>query len=213
MLTSPGTGSEYDSIAKNYDFFTAPFLKSTRKHISEIAGNLGLKRIIDICCGTGTQCILLEEEGFDVTGVDLSEAMLDVAGKNSPGRIEYLCADARELPIADAGFDGAIFSLALHEKPPDERGTFLQEARRVLKENGKLIIADYAVRSGFKARLMGVAVALVERLAGREHYRNYRHYMKAGALEGLLGANGLVSISSRKFLGGTVNVVVAQWLR
>jgi SAM-dependent methyltransferase len=51
-------------------------------------------RVLDLCCGTGQLAAGLLERGFQVTGLDGSEPMLEFARVNAPAA-EFMCADAR----------------------------------------------------------------------------------------------------------------------
>lgn len=67
------------------------------------------KRILDVCCGTGTVAELLVREGFDVSGFDISPAMVTRAiekAKRKKLAIDYWVADAAELRL-NREFDAA----------------------------------------------------------------------------------------------------------
>lgn len=75
----------------------------------EISFNKSLK-IIDIGCGTGRHSIELTKRGYTMTGIDLSESLLEKArakAKQNGLQIEFLQHDARDLPF-DKQFDVAI---------------------------------------------------------------------------------------------------------
>ncbi len=62
------------------------------------------ERVMDIGCGTGETSLIAIEAGADVTGVDVSEPMLDLARSRADGRANLILADASEYR-ADEGFD------------------------------------------------------------------------------------------------------------
>jgi SAM-dependent methyltransferase len=79
----------------------APFLR-------EVLGGAPSKRLLDLGCGTGEHARFLSEEGFEVTGVDASEAQLAQAREAGPGPA-FVKADLAELGGAVTGpFGGAI---------------------------------------------------------------------------------------------------------
>jgi SAM-dependent methyltransferase len=79
----------------------APFLR-------EILAGAPSKRLLDLGCGTGEHARFLQEEGFEVTGVDASEAQLAQAREAGQGP-EFVKADLAELAAAVTGpFGGAI---------------------------------------------------------------------------------------------------------
>jgi SAM-dependent methyltransferase len=56
------------------------------------------RKLLDICCGTGTLAELLHEEGFEVAGFDLSQGMIEQARANRPGiRFEVLDAATADM--------------------------------------------------------------------------------------------------------------------
>ena len=64
-----------------------------------IAEELGVRRVLDVGCGTGTFGILLADRGFEVTGVDPALASLDVArAKPGADRVRWIHGDATSLP-------------------------------------------------------------------------------------------------------------------
>jgi SAM-dependent methyltransferase len=81
----------------------APFLR-------EILASAPGRRLLDLGCGTGEHARFLQEEGFEVTGVDASEAQLTQAREAGPGP-EFVKADLAELGAAVAGPFGAAISL------------------------------------------------------------------------------------------------------
>ena len=67
-------------------------------------------KIIDIGCGTGRHSIELSKRGYAVTGIDLSESMLNKARENAQKaavKVDFLRHDARNLPF-EKSFDVAI---------------------------------------------------------------------------------------------------------
>lgn len=67
------------------------------------------KRVLDVCCGTGTLCEMLTREGLVMTGFDMSERMIQEARRKARQRrmrIRYEVADARDFDLR-ARFDAA----------------------------------------------------------------------------------------------------------
>jgi SAM-dependent methyltransferase len=96
-----------------------------------------LPRAIDVGCGTGLSTIALKEIAREVVGVDAASEMIALAERDA--RIEYFVASAEQLPFRDGGFDLMTLSQAFHWL---DREKFLEEARRVLRANGWLIVYD-----------------------------------------------------------------------
>lgn len=108
-----------------------PFLT---KHVS------GESSICDLGCGDGYASYKLATKGFHVTGVDLSEQMLEKARFQAKGTsAEFLKADISKVPVESESFDAvmAINSLEWTENPLN----VLQEMKRIVKNEGLICIA------------------------------------------------------------------------
>lgn len=62
------------------------------------------ERVLDIGCGTGETSLIATDAGAEVTGVDISKPMLELARSRADGRAEFLLTDASEYQ-ADEGYD------------------------------------------------------------------------------------------------------------
>lgn len=74
------------------------------QYLSELLGrhSVGGRRALDLACGTGTLALLLADAGWDVIGLDSSAAMLTqarakAAAMATPGRVEFMLGDMRNL--------------------------------------------------------------------------------------------------------------------
>ena len=94
----------YEDLAPFYDSFTAGYAYDTLlAEIERLALLHGLagRRLLDVGCGTGKSFLPMLARGYDVTGCDLSPAMVDQAReKLPPGLVELFVADMRDLPVA-----------------------------------------------------------------------------------------------------------------
>lgn len=144
---------EYYSLIKKwfaiwapfYDIIAMPISKIRDKVVSFANARYGSK-ILDIATGTGKQAFAFAKKGYDVIGVDLSEAMLKVAiKKNKYKNAKFEIADATNLRFEDNSFDVSCISAALHDMPLSIREKVLKEMVRVTKPTGKIIIIDYAL--------------------------------------------------------------------
>lgn len=110
---------------------------------ADFAGARGL-RVLEIGCGLGTDGAQFAKAGADYTGVDLTDAAIDLARKRFeasglPG--EFRVADAEHLDFADDSFDLVYSHGVLHHTPDTARA--VQEIHRVLKPGGRAIVMLY----------------------------------------------------------------------
>jgi len=105
--------------------------------ISELWAEFGKRSltILDVACGGGFLANPLAAAGHQVTGIDLSNDSLNVAGRHDiTGSVTYLPMDARALSFPDGSFDVVCMMDFLEHLP--ERNAVIQEASRVLKPGG-----------------------------------------------------------------------------
>lgn len=72
----------FDQIAEYYDLLELPNSSKNREQnmfLFRILKKLNVKNILDISCGTGVQDIFLKKKGFNITGIDPSESLLEIA--------------------------------------------------------------------------------------------------------------------------------------
>ncbi|UJX42552.1 class I SAM-dependent methyltransferase [Desulfovibrio sp. JY] len=182
-------GDPYRLMALGYDPATALFLDPIRRLVCDTATRLGARRVLDVCCGTGRQTLALRRAGLRALGVDASPAMLAVARKAAGNNAPFARMDARRLAFADATFDAACITLALHENAEPDRLAMVREMMRVTRPGGSLLLVDYTAAT--TGGMAGLLVPLAERLAGGEHYRNYRDFVLRKGVAGLCRRLGL----------------------
>jgi len=126
------------------------FYKSQKKRFASVLEDMKdvlsteqYSTVLDVGCGTGALCDVLEERGFAPTCVDPAQKMLDTAAKKQGVRsIKYINANVLEgLPFDDNSFDVSISSYVAHGLKPDERKMMYAEMSRVTKK--LVIIYDY----------------------------------------------------------------------
>jgi ubiquinone/menaquinone biosynthesis C-methylase UbiE len=104
--------------------------------------------VVDVGCGTGflTQQVAMRTQGTGkMVGVDLSQSMLQAAKENMTklgllGSMEFKVGDAERLPLDDGFADAVVGNMILHHCPRPRRA--LSEMTRILKEGGRLAVAD-----------------------------------------------------------------------
>jgi len=92
----------YDAFAAGYDVFNHRYMyeRWTGRLLAKAEENgLSGKRLLDVGCGTGLSFIALLEQGWEVTGCDISPAMLELAREKVGEDVRLVVADMRELPV------------------------------------------------------------------------------------------------------------------
>lgn len=85
----------YDELMNHIDY------KKITDYIEKIfsKNKMQVKNILDLGCGTGTISFEFAKRGYQVTGIDISTDMLDVAAQKSNGKVMYLCQDMTSLEL------------------------------------------------------------------------------------------------------------------
>jgi ubiquinone/menaquinone biosynthesis C-methylase UbiE len=152
LKSVPTRGRTLDNAAFVYDFFE-PILMLGKgaRYNQEIIFLLNLaddNRVLDLGCGTGVLTRAIGDKldggkGGVAIGIDAAAKMIAVARKKrSSATCRFEVAAAEKLPYEDDFFDAVVSSMFFHHVPLDLKKRSLNEAWRVLKAGGKLIIAD-----------------------------------------------------------------------
>jgi SAM-dependent methyltransferase len=110
---------------------------------ADFANTRGL-RVLEIGCGMGTDGAQFAKAGADYTGIDLTDAAVELARKRfqvSGLKGEFRVADAERLDFPDESFDLVYSHGVLHHTPDIEAA--VREIHRVLKPGGRAIVMLY----------------------------------------------------------------------
>lgn len=159
---------------------TVLYLHATRRGKfqvwSELIGGLGLRgdeRLLDLGCGRGAVLLMAARRlttgravGVDLwRSVDQSGNALAVTERNADAegvrdRVELRTGDMTELPFEDGEFDVIVSNLAIHNiRSADRRTRAIEEAVRVLRPGGRLLIADINATGEYRRRLAELGLA------------------------------------------------------
>lgn len=103
----------------------------------------GFKNVLDLGCGMGRHCILFAENGFTVTGFDLSQYGLDVLNKKAEKKnlaINSVQGDVVDLPFEDDRFDAILAYHSVYHVDSKGMDRVIENIKRVLKPGGEVYI-------------------------------------------------------------------------
>jgi demethylmenaquinone methyltransferase/2-methoxy-6-polyprenyl-1,4-benzoquinol methylase len=146
-------GQVFDSVAGRYDLMND--LMSAGLHrlwkaalIARVRPRPGMA-LLDLAGGTGDVSFrfLAAAEGTTAVIADANAAMLEVAQDRAIDRgildgLDFVCADAADLPLPDSTFDAATIAFGLRNVT--RRADALAEARRVLKPGGHFLCLEFS---------------------------------------------------------------------
>ena len=147
----------WSRCAKNYD---DGFGKLTGEAIAPLLDAAALKessRVLDMGTGPGLVAAAARERGGIPIGIDFSESMLSEARGTYPD-IEFREANVESLPFDDGEFDTVVSNFMVHHLARPDKA--LTEARRVLKDGGKMAFTVWADPS--KLAAFGLFFSAVE---------------------------------------------------
>lgn len=133
-----------EKTKEDYNLISDDFSRTREKNweeLSFLAQNVAPnKRVLDLGCGNGRLYELFKDKIVGYCGIDISEKLIEIAKNRYPG-VRFKVGDALNLPFSDNLFDN-VFGVAVFHHIPSKafRLRFLNEAKRVLKPQGKLFL-------------------------------------------------------------------------
>ena len=131
------TRQDYDLIAEQFSN-TRRFIWKGFESLADYL--LPKDKVLDLGCGNGRLLQIFRDMEIGYTGVDSSEKLIAIAKQTYPNDT-FQVAEAIDLPFSPNSFD-KVFSVAvLHHIPSEKlRIKFIEEAKRVLKPEGLLVL-------------------------------------------------------------------------
>lgn len=200
----------YKTASIIYDPILERGLKNIRIKTKEVCAPAADSKILEVCCGTGTQAAYYADSDATVVGMDISKHMISKAKLKEKNNLSFIQGDATAIPYEDEHFDCASTGYALHEISEALRLKFLKEMFRVIKPGGSIVVVDFSIpeKSGFLPFIYKMIYFMFERVAGGSHYRNYLEWMKGGGLEGFLERNGITDIAAKsRMSAGNLSII------
>ena len=177
----------YDGLF--YDKLIAPNQDGMFRKIKELIEPGS--EVLDIGCGTGRLEFFLSDKCKKITGIDLSEKNIVQAEKklkkNNRDNIYFKHIGFENfIKNNSLNFDYVILTYVIHELPYEERLLLLKGVSEISK---KIIVGDYLVPS--PKGLWKILNEVVEFAAGKDHYNNFKSFIKHNGIAGLLNESGL----------------------
>jgi ubiquinone/menaquinone biosynthesis C-methylase UbiE len=184
----------YISSAKKYDLFIEPLTRELRYFGKKFYPPQKGMDVLDVGCGTGNTLKIYHNEGCNVYGIDSSLAMLNEAKKKLSDKAELRLGNASKIKYSSESFDLVISMLTLHEMPNEIRPKVVAEMLRVIKEDGRVLLIDYHPDHNHFQRgwMYKALVYFFEIAAGREHFKNYRSFIRNKGIPGLILSHKLI---------------------
>lgn len=227
MPRKEGIRELFDDIAVKYDRFnhlsTLGADRSWRRRgVRAIADTDQPINVLDVATGTADFAIAVSQkaaQGSHITGIDLSEGMLEVGRnkcRNLP--IELEVGDAENLRFADGSFDRVCVAFGVRNFENLMKG--LKEMRRVLKPGGKLVILELSypknrlIFSFYKFYSLKILPRIGTRMTGNKGAYTYLpdSILKFPLPEKfipMLTQAGYTSVKARQFMFGVCRMYIA----
>ena len=125
-------------------------------------------KILDLCTGTATNAIHIakNKQSVKVVGVDISKDMLTISKskvrEENLSNVKLLRMDATAMKFTDECFDKVLISLVLHEIDEELSKKILNEAIRVLKPGGEIIITEWERSNEIWKKILFLPIEILE---------------------------------------------------
>jgi ubiquinone/menaquinone biosynthesis C-methylase UbiE len=181
------TRESYEQIALTYAQISANMSETLLTFAQKFLGLLEPEaHILDVGCGPGRDMAWFESHNINVTGVDYTQAMLEIARSNVRGSLVQ--ADMRWMPFESQSVDGIWCNASLLHLPKTDSPAALLEFKRILKPAGILFLAVqegegehletrevYGENQRFFARYSMPEITRMLETAGFEILENHEH--------------------------------------
>lgn len=139
---------DWEKLYQNSPVETMPWFN--KELDADLADELSKRRILggtflDLGTGPGTQAIELTKRGFSVTGADLSESAIKNAKKVS-NLVNFVSDDILATKLGPNSFDYVFDRGCFHVLPPQTRETYVENVRKILKNNGLLFLKCFSTK-------------------------------------------------------------------
>lgn len=130
------TRDSYNVYAYDFSSFSSTFRGKKQEWIDHFASQLEKdSRVLDIGCGAGGDAVYLSKTGLNITGIDFSAKLIDIAKKNLPSG-NFLVVDFEDLSFEKDSFDGIWAMASLLHVPKQNLPAVLKKIYMVLDPSG-----------------------------------------------------------------------------
>lgn len=220
-------GELFGRIARRYDLIndvqSFGMHRRWKRRLVELVRIQPGDQALDVCCGTGDIALALATGGTQVTGLDFSEPMLEMArmkrAKSALQNPNFIQGDAMRLPFPDSTFDVVTVGYGLRNLADWRAG--LAEMARVARPGARLGVLDFGKPSNALWRVvyfgyLRLAVPVYGLLfcgdAAAYSYilESLQHYPAQRGVETKMRELGLVNVRVINLMGGAMSFNCAE---
>jgi SAM-dependent methyltransferase len=139
-VVKAGERAGWGEKAESYGLLTGRITARLVEPLLDAAGVTAGRHLLDVGTGPGYAAQRAAERGAIVRGVDIAEEMVALARRRN-GAIEFLRADAEDLPFPEHSFDALVGNCVINHLPRPERAT--REFARVLTPAGEIALSTW----------------------------------------------------------------------
>ncbi len=216
----------FNDIAPGYDSFNhrssfGADRSWRRRAVREIVDTTRPIHVLDVATGTADFAIAITEKavtGSHVTGIDISEGMLDLGRRKCYGKpIDLLIAQAEDIPFPDCTFDRVCVAFGVRNF--EDRAKGLSEMCRVLKKGGKLVILELSypknriIRAFYKLYSLHILPRIGVRITGNKDAFDYLpesilQFPLPSVFMPMMHEAGLKTVCHKQFMFGVCRMYV-----
>jgi len=146
---------DWDRVYREYPLKALPWELGRPREVLVNAiesGKVKLGKVLDICCGAGTNTVYMAQKDFNVTGLDISSQAIKYArqkARKSGVKIRFIVGNALDFPFADEEFDFVFDMGCFHHILIEDREKFIAGLCRILKrDKGQYLLVCFSGRNG-----------------------------------------------------------------
>ena len=189
----------YDDHMKSTIEGADEFYDFTASLLPENAG----ASVLDLGCGTGLEleAYFAVNPSAAVTGLDLTQAMLDTLKEKFPEKdLNLICGSYFDEPFGESAFDAAVSVESLHHFTKEEKIPLYTKLHASLKDGGYFILTDYFSKSDDEERFLRQKLIEIKKAEGlsEDEFYHFDTPLTVGHEKEALMAAGFASVEVLK---------------